>query len=545
MATAELKAKISLDNSSFEKGLRAVRRDISSLNRAITSVASAAAKVAGALAALSTAALVKGVKDALALGDSLDELSKRTGASAGQLLILQEAFRQTGVGAEGVGPAINRMQKALEGVNEEGEPTNKMFGRLGLNIDALKKMKPVEQFEAIGAAIRNLESPSERAAAAMGIFGKSGASMLPLMMDQGAMGGAKGAVGGQADIMDRSAEAFGKVNDALGSIWTRFQGLFVGIAEKMLPAFQEAVALIESLDLTGLGARIGNAMQSGVNILVNAFKTGQLSELVGLALKAGFMIAMDYLLRAIRGVVSVMAEAFGQVMAAIFNMDFFSALVNGFIVAANKMGIAFVDAMEAPLKWMVGKINSILTPVRKMMGKEALTNEQAWAETFGGTGDDMRAEMRKNIEEADVKLGDALLGLSGKGIIDPAAIKAAFSQGFDAETIFSGMSEEAKKALGDLAAQLNIPISKVAEAAAAQMPKGKLAPEEGAFKGIAKTEAASTLERIGAVMGGGTGNQAIAYARKTSEGVSKIVTSLKDIASNITGYKQPAAVYGS
>lgn len=94
-------------------------------------------------------------------------LSRRTGESVANLVVLQRAFRDAGLGAEMVGPALNLMQRALSGLNDEGQPTNRAIARLGLELATLRGQSPTAQLLSFGAALRAIQDPAERSALAM------------------------------------------------------------------------------------------------------------------------------------------------------------------------------------------------------------------------------------------------------------------------------------------------------------------------------------------------------------------------------------------
>src|SRR5689334_7265376 len=68
-----------------------------------------------------------GIAGVAAKGFDLKKLSAASGQSVHDLVILQKAFEETGVGAESVGQSIYMLQKALGGVNEQGQPTKQIF----------------------------------------------------------------------------------------------------------------------------------------------------------------------------------------------------------------------------------------------------------------------------------------------------------------------------------------------------------------------------------------------------------------------------------
>ena len=84
-----------------------------------------------------------------------------------------------------------------------GESAADTVAKLGLDLDALKRKTPADQFRALGAAINEVKDPSQRAALAMEIFGRSGAELLSVFASNGFDDAAQ-QVGSQAQIHFRS-----------------------------------------------------------------------------------------------------------------------------------------------------------------------------------------------------------------------------------------------------------------------------------------------------------------------------------------------------
>ena len=98
--------------------------------------------VGAGMAAISAATaaaqkVVAGFSDALDLGGRLNDLSSRTGETAGNLLILERAFQNTGVGADKVGPSINRLQKFIEEAGDASSEQGKTLDALGIKYQDL------------------------------------------------------------------------------------------------------------------------------------------------------------------------------------------------------------------------------------------------------------------------------------------------------------------------------------------------------------------------------------------------------------------------
>ena len=61
---------------------------------------------------------MEGLKGAMEVGSAMTILAARTGESIQSLMVLQRAFETAGVGADMMGIMVNRLQKAISGVND-------------------------------------------------------------------------------------------------------------------------------------------------------------------------------------------------------------------------------------------------------------------------------------------------------------------------------------------------------------------------------------------------------------------------------------------
>lgn len=144
------------------------------------------AAAAGAGAAI-LAPLIASTFAAASAGDELSKMADRTGASVESLSELRHAAEQSDVSFDQLGGAMHKMQRNLTEARDGNKTAAAAFDELGLSVDALAGMTPDQQLEAIADKIGAIQDPAERTAAAMGIFGKSGADLLP-MFTEGADG---------------------------------------------------------------------------------------------------------------------------------------------------------------------------------------------------------------------------------------------------------------------------------------------------------------------------------------------------------------------
>jgi hypothetical protein len=233
-----------------------------------------------------------GVIRAIGEGDRLGDLAAKLRENAGDLFKLEFAFDAVGQSAVSVGPTLIAINRALGGMDENGESTAKVFARLGLDLSALMKLDAPEKLKAIGAALKNL-SREEAGNAASQIAGRGGAdALLAIAGNADDFSEALAKAAPQAEIISRSAEQFGKIDKAFKQLRLSGSGFFLGIAEGAGPAIQQVLDKLNKADLTEFGQRIGEAVTAGTV----AFNEGQLGELFEVGLKAAMFDAHTYML---------------------------------------------------------------------------------------------------------------------------------------------------------------------------------------------------------------------------------------------------------
>lgn len=136
-------------NSALVKGLRAAQESLQGFGTRIAGIGAGLTALGSAIVAPIGAAIAHFMK----FGSELNDLSARTGVTAGGLAELKFAAEQSGASLEDVEVALKTMAKK----------------GLGTDIDAQ------------AARIAAIEDPAERAAEAIETFGKSGTKLLPML----------------------------------------------------------------------------------------------------------------------------------------------------------------------------------------------------------------------------------------------------------------------------------------------------------------------------------------------------------------------------
>jgi hypothetical protein len=306
----------------------------SSLTKASSALSSAfdkakygALALVGAVTALAggTAA---GVFQVFNLGDSLKTLRDRTGASIPFLMSLQKAFQQAGISAEAVGPMLANMQRSLTGINADGEPTNKMFERLKLNVSELLQLSPEQQFSEIQKAISNLASPAERTAAAFGIFGRQGAALTAVFADTGTLDKIGKKLEGRAKILQENADIFAAISVKLRESGSIFTGFFTAVAGRVGRPLLAILEKFEGADrFSAIGDKVGAALEKAVTTLYNAIESGRLFEV----LKSIIQQVFSFVTPAMPSVAGVIAGALTTALQPVINF-----LISGLELAFDK-----------------------------------------------------------------------------------------------------------------------------------------------------------------------------------------------------------------
>lgn len=183
-------------------------------------------KVSLAVAGVAAAAAIAATKIFTGMGSGLTDMSKRTGLSVEALSELKYAAEQTGSSAEGLEVGIRKMQKTISDAADGGKEATEALADLALSYQQLRDLKPEDQFRVITSRLRTVTDPTERAAAALKVFGKSGTALLPMAEDLDTLTARARELGLVMSAED--AAAADTLGDKLDDLWkVTKQGAFV------------------------------------------------------------------------------------------------------------------------------------------------------------------------------------------------------------------------------------------------------------------------------------------------------------------------------
>ena len=167
------------DSAQMRSELDRVKKDLKKTEGGVGFLASNLKLLGGVAAAVSFTALIS---ESIQLAGVLNDTAIKTGISVDALQRLQFAAGLSGGSLESVSGAVAKMQKALVTAGEGSAQAKEALDRLGLSAQQILALTPDKQFEAIAVAVAGIQDPATRTTAAIGLFGKSGAELVPTLV---------------------------------------------------------------------------------------------------------------------------------------------------------------------------------------------------------------------------------------------------------------------------------------------------------------------------------------------------------------------------
>lgn len=299
--------KITGDTAGLDKSLDGIKGKMGGFGTAMKGVGIG-------LAAVGTAAVGAGigaVKSFADAGSEIYDMSKKTGASAQFLSEWKYMAEQSGASLGSVDTAIKRMQASVMSGNKE-------WADYGINLESLKGLPVEEQFQMITDALMEMEDPSQRAAMAMSVFGRSGTELLPVLSEGKAGMEAMQARARELGVTftDETAAQADELGDSLGDVQKSMQGLMNEIAKALLPAIKPLITafldLIKALPLKEIADLISGLLPPLVSLLLQLLKAipvDMMVKFVSAALKP-----MLQILTAVLPILEPILFLFGQLL---------------------------------------------------------------------------------------------------------------------------------------------------------------------------------------------------------------------------------------
>jgi lambda family phage tail tape measure protein len=204
--------------------------------------------VAGFGAAIAGSALVAGlsavVKKSIDAGDELFNLQAKTGVAANALIGIGNAAKLADVDVGTLGKGLTKLNVNLVKAAEGNDDLARKFQALGVNVkDANGQVVPADKaLKQIADRFADMPDGAQKAAAAVALFGKSGADLIPLL-NEGAASMEKFSYKVGEDFAARS-DLF---NDTITEFGIKTQGFGLELTDALLPALQSILEVFGDL----------------------------------------------------------------------------------------------------------------------------------------------------------------------------------------------------------------------------------------------------------------------------------------------------------
>jgi len=154
----------------------------------ITGVVGNINKVLGLIGVtISVARIVDAGKAAAEFGAQMERAASRTGVDASSFTTLAGAAQLVNIDVDQLSTSFKKMQTAISQAGTGSSKALEAFTALGIKFDEFRKLSPEQQFLTIADRISMLKDPADRVRAAVDLFGRAGADLLP-MFEKGATG---------------------------------------------------------------------------------------------------------------------------------------------------------------------------------------------------------------------------------------------------------------------------------------------------------------------------------------------------------------------
>lgn len=325
MATIALGFNISASATGMAQGVNAAAVELEKLGYA----AKKTAADVGVLKTLSIGrAFVDGIRSigstfssfaggVLQATESTSNLARELGVTYQELTAIQLAAQLSGTSADTLAKAFTKAQVTITKAAAGGKEAVQALSQIGLSASDFQGLSSSEQFTLIANAINGITDPAQRAAAAVSIFGRSGAELLPVFRELG------GNLERSQELLAKfnggvSADQVNQVNalgDAFDEVSAAIQIKFTQVIAELSPVLTQAasqfVDFIASLDAQDIGQAATGVIEALGGAIEYAYSVGALFSPVIQAIGAG----IAFLAENARGAGIGMAAAAGALVA--------------------------------------------------------------------------------------------------------------------------------------------------------------------------------------------------------------------------------------
>lgn len=253
MATvANLVVKLSANTTNFSKGMKKGRRELGGFSSKASQAKAVFTKAAAGIAAAAALAAVAITRMALKQIEALDKTIKfaeRIGVATGELQKLQFAAELSGVGADTLNMALQRMTRRIaEAAAGTGEAKSALE-ELGVDAVRLSAIGPEKAFAEIADAMQMVESQSDKVRLAFKLFDSEGVALVNTL-SLGSQGLRE--AGDEAERLGLAISEFDsrqieEANDSITRMGKAWEGIKNAITVLVAPAIDFVAGVITNM----------------------------------------------------------------------------------------------------------------------------------------------------------------------------------------------------------------------------------------------------------------------------------------------------------
>lgn len=257
----EVAIVVGADIGPMNRELRKAEGGLKGFERSAADMAGALGKAfgIGAISAGAAATAVIGLTRASMQNiDALSKQARAAGLSVSAFQAMSLVAEEAGVATDDLSKILVKMQDNITSLSNGSKAQVEQFKRLGLSMSDLSGLSADEQFKKIAEALNGIQDPAAKTAAALDVFGRSGAQAINMLSGYGAAVDEAAAFQQRFGIAvsDLDAQQIEKANDAMGRMSLAASGLGNTLAVAFAPGLEAAANGIVAFVGHLIGARI-------------------------------------------------------------------------------------------------------------------------------------------------------------------------------------------------------------------------------------------------------------------------------------------------
>lgn len=390
MNVFELFAKLSLDDSGYEKGLKGAQSSASKFASKVGGGLKTAAKVGSvAVASLGAAAGVTGkkvwgmAKESAAFGDQIDKDSQKLGLSRKAYQEWDYVLSQSGVEITSMTTGLKTMTNQVAKAKKGSADATANFEKLGISTKELKTLSREEIFEKTIKGLQGMKDSTDRAALANTLFGRSGQNLTPLFNTSAkSVDELRQKANDLGFVMsDKAVNGARDFTDSLDTLKRTFTGIKNNVMGELLPSF--SLIMNGLSDLLAGNDKASEKLEKGFSDVVKNFTkivpkiisvVGTLAKVVAQnapeiirSLATGIVQAVPELLTTITEVLPSVFESLvtslADLVKLLFSEENIATLAQNIMTFATNAVNSFVEILPEVIPTLVSGIGTLISTI--------------------------------------------------------------------------------------------------------------------------------------------------------------------------------------